>query len=129
MTNEFAVPLPSQVLGHLPETRAKAQMQKDEIRNIVTGSDKAAREIFTYCFAPGKAGNRQMDQAIVADRLINFVDEDGKPSMLSSYDGLTHKEVWHLFTIVMAGLGYISQGGYFLRHAIVDNSGEDQEAA
>lgn len=125
---ELAVPLPSQVIRHLPESRNKIQMIRDEIRNLIIDDDQFASEVFRYAFNPGKAGNRQMDQAVVAERLFNHVDADGGRTMLASYE-MTHKELWHHFAVVMTKLGYVSQNGYFLRHAIADESNGDDQAA
>lgn len=118
----LAVPLPSQVVHHIKDAKTRTQLIRDEIRNIIIGDDRSATELFRYAFEPGKAGNRQMDQAVVAERLFNHVDEAGKLTMLASYDLLTHKELWHHFSAVMVGLGYVQSGGYFLRHGIADES-------
>jgi len=116
---------------NLPKTKTTVELIRGAIQKIVLTDDEMARELIGLAFNPDSAGNRQMGQGIVAERLIQYVDSDGKPSIFSSYDFLNHKEMWHHFTIVMTNLGYEISGGKLVRHRIADDSqrGDKEEAA
>lgn len=129
MSKDMAIPLPSQVVHNLPKTKTTVEMIRVAIQNIVVDDDEAARELIALAYNPDSAGNRQMGQALVAERLFKYVDPDGKPAIFSSYDFLNHKELWHHFVIVMAHLGYEISGGKLVRHRLADDSQRSEEEA
>jgi len=61
---------------------------------------------------PGEAGNRQMDQALVAEAV--FLKE---PALLS-YENLNHKRLWGHISHVLSSYGYEMKGGKVDRHLI-----------
>lgn len=130
MVNEAAIPLPSQVVGHLPQSKNVNTLIREEIRKILTTDDTFAREILSYIHEPGKAGNRQMDQGVAAQLFFTYTyEETGKKPVYTSYDFLSHKLMWTHIAHVMAELRYEMAGGYVVRHLLTNDKLEEKEAA
>ena len=61
---------------------------------------------------PGAAGNRQMDQALIAEAVFNH------QPVLREYDNLNHKTLWKHISHVLSSYGYEMSGGRVAGHRL-----------
>jgi len=123
MSSHIAVPRPSDVITQLPSKVNTNRAIRDAVKDIVVHDDDFFDAVCEYMLPPGKAGNRQMDQAIAAEMFFR------KVPILASYKGLNHKLLWAHVVHVMGGLGYKLSGGYVTGHLLEDMSDQDVDAA
>ena len=101
---ENALPRFSSVAALTP---SKYNATKD-IRDLVKkslGDDDFFDSITPHLIPEGTAGNRQMDQALVAEKFFNH------QPMLRAYSNLNHKLLWGHVSHVLNVYGYVFTGG------------------
>jgi hypothetical protein len=84
-----------------------------DIRRMISEAfmdDEFFQQIGHHLMDPGLAGNRQMDQALVAEAVFN------KVPVLRSYENLNHKALWAHITHVLNSYGYDLRGGRVAGH-------------
>ena len=70
------------------------------------------QSIGKHLMEPGVAGNRQMDQALVAEAIFE------RQPILRSYDNLNHKTLWGHVVYVLTSYGYDLKGGRVAGHRL-----------
>ena len=87
-----------------------------DIRNLIIeafdDNDFFQGEIVKYLLEPGYAGNRQMDQAMVAQLLFERVP------VLTDYTNLNHKKLWGHVSHVLDSYGFVMKAGRVDGHVL-----------
>ncbi len=122
MNDHLAVARPSEVRNRIPSKVNTNRQIRDLIDHAIE-DDQFFDHICQFALPPGAAGNRQMDQAIVAEMVFNKVPQ------LRDYAGLNHKLLWGHISHVLIGLGYKMQSGYVVGHYLEDLTEKEAEQA
>lgn len=100
-----------------------------DIRRMISDcfmEDEFFQDLGKHLIDPGSAGNRQMDQALVAEAIFQ------KRPVLRGYDNLNHKKLWEHVSHVLSSYGYEMKAGRVHSHAIessrVEHKPEDYAA-
>ena len=122
METHVAVPRPSEVRSRIP-SKVNSNRQIREYIDHAIEDDQFFDHLCAFALPPGRAGNRQMDQAIVSEMLFNKIPK------LRDYTGLNHKLLWGHISKVFVDLGYKMQSGYLVGHYLEDMSNNDVDKA
>ena len=101
---ENALPRFSQVVSLTPSKYNSTKDIRDLIKKSL-GDDDFFDSITPHLIPEGTAGNRQMDQALVAEKFFNH------QPMLRTYSNLNHKLLWGHVSHVLNSYGYVFTGG------------------
>ena len=96
-----------------------------DIRNFISKAfmdDEFFQSLAKKLQEPGEAGNRQMDQALVAEAVFQ------KEPALQSYESLNHKKLWSHIVVVLASYGYEIKQGKIERHLLENDRVSDNSA-
>ena len=97
-----------------------------DIRRMISEAfmdDDFFQSIGKHLMEPGSAGNRQMDQALIAEAVFN------KQPILKSYDNLNHKALWGHIVYVLTTYGYDVRGGRVAGHRLEYKASTEDETA